>query len=71
MTDKAVYKDINFYQKIHSDLVAKSNKMSKTFYWGRIPETTANLGKLYVPPKIHKWLYYTPGRPVFSNCGTP
>ena len=32
---------------------------------------TINLGKMYLLPKIHKWLYDVPGRPVRSNCGTP
>ena len=32
---------------------------------------TCNLGKLYLLPKIHKWLHDMPGRPVISNCGTP
>ena len=31
----------------------------------------ANLGKLYLLPKIHKRLENVPGRPVNSNCGTP
>ena len=32
---------------------------------------TTNFGKLYLLPKIHKRLFYVPGRPVISNCGTP
>ena len=31
----------------------------------------ANLGKMYLLPKIHKRLYDVPGRPAISNCGTP
>ena len=31
----------------------------------------ANLGKLYLLPKINKRLENVPGRPVISNCGTP
>ena len=31
----------------------------------------ANLGKLYLLPKINKPLENVPGRPVISNCGTP
>ena len=32
---------------------------------------TTNLGKLYLLPKIHKWLHNVLGRAVISNCGTP
>ena len=32
---------------------------------------STNLGKLYLPPKIHKRLADVPGRSVISNCGTP
>ena len=28
-----------------------------------------NLGKLYLLPKAHKYLYNVPGRPIISNCG--
>ena len=34
-------------------------------------EKSANLGKFYLLPKIHKRLSAVPGRPVISNCGTP
>ena len=29
------------------------------------------LGKIYLPPEIHKRLCNVPGRPVISQCGTP
>ena len=31
----------------------------------------ANLGKMYLLPKIHQRLFNVPGRPVTSNCGSP
>ena len=34
-------------------------------------KTSTNLGKLYLPPKIHKRLYDVPERPIISDCGTP
>ena len=40
----------------------------KTFY--DFKKTTAT-GKLYLLPKIQKWLHNVPGRPIISNCGTP
>ena len=61
--------------------VGKSNKIFRTFYrltyyWGRTLTVCQwfwkkNLSELYVLPKIHKRLYYVPGKPVISNSGTP
>ena len=40
----------------------------RTFYDFKKTTTT---GKLYLLPKIQKWLHNVPGRPIISNCGTP
>ena len=83
LRNNTVYKDVNFEKTMLSDLVDKSNKFFKSFhsrmcitekelkYFSYQFKKTANLGKLYLLPKIHKRLSNVPGKPVISNCGTP
>ena len=75
LENKTVYQDI-------SDLMNKSNIIFKSFYRRKFftekklnyfPNNfkkATNLGKLYLLPKIQKWLYIAPGRLTISNCGT-
>ena len=83
LKDTKVYKQVDFKEKLLCELVDKSNSFFKELKRkGCISEKTlkyftyefknsANLGKLYLLPKIHKRLENVPGRPVISNCGTP
>ena len=83
LNDESIYKSVKFKDKILQDLVEKSNGIFKGLKQkGKITEkqlkyfTTehkkaANLGKMYLLPKIHKMLYDVPGRLVMSNCRTP
>ena len=83
LSDESVYETISFNEKQLCTLTDTSNKLfQKLRGKGIIAEKelkyftyefnkAANLGKLYLLPKIHKRLQDVPGRPVISNCGTP
>ena len=83
LSNKNVYKEVEFKEKMLTELVETSNKFFKNlkdteciseknlkpFYFEF--KKTSNLGKSYLLPKIHKHLSDVPGRRVISNCGTP
>ena len=81
--DRKVYKDIDFKEKILQELAGTSNSLFRNLkkkgcilekelkYFSIEFKKATNLGKLYLPPKIHKRLFDVPGWPVKSNCGTP
>ena len=83
LSNKNVYKKVEFKEKMLTELVETSNKFFKNLksreciseknlkYFSYESKKTSNLGKLYLLPKIHKRLSDVPGRPVISNCGTP
>ena len=83
LSDKNVYKEIKFKEKLIQDLTETSNKIFRNLrnggfitdkelkYFSFDHKRACNLGKLYLLPKIHKRLFNVPGRPVISNCGTP
>ena len=83
LSDKNVYKEVEFKEKMLTELVETSNTFFKNLksrgcisekdlkYFSYEFKKTSNLGKLYLLPKIHKRLSDVPGRPVISNCGTP
>ena len=83
LNDESVYKSVKFKDKFLQDLTERSNGIFKGLQQkGKITEKqlkyftiehkkATNLGKTYLPSKIHKRLYDVPGRPVISNCGTP
>ena len=83
LSNKNVYKKVEFKEKMLTELVETSNKFFKNLksrgcisekylkYFSWEFKKTSNLGKLYLLPKIHKRLSDVPGRPVISNCGTP
>ena len=83
LSDGIIYKDINFKDKILQELADKSNKLFRNLKTkGSITEKelkyftiefkkATNLGKLYLLQKIYKCFENVPGRPDFSNCGTP
>jgi len=74
---------VAFKEKLLIELVEKSNCFFKNLkvnghiterflkYFTFKNKKAANLGKLYLLPKIHKRLDCVPGRPVISNCGAP
>ena len=82
-SDKNVYTDVNFNEKLIQDLTETSKKIFTNLknggfitdkdlkYFSFDHKRTCNLGKLYFLPKIHKRLLNVPGQPVISNCGTP
>ena len=82
MSDKTVYKEVHFHEKLIQDLAQTSNKIFRSpknrgfktdkelKYFGFDHKRACNLGKLYFLPKIHKRLFNVPGRPVLSNSGT-
>ena len=83
LSDKKVYKEVNFNEKLTQDLTETSNKIFKNLknggfisdkelkYFSFDKKRACNLGKLYFPPKIQESLFNIPGRPVICNCGTP
>ena len=83
MFNTNVYKSVDFEEKLLTDLVESSNNIflnlkrkglicqNELKYFTYEFKMSANLGKLYVLPKIQKRLSDVPGRPVISNCGTP
>ena len=82
LSDKSVYRDVNFKSKILQDIAETSNGIFKNLKRkGKITEKelkyfvinhrkAPNLGKIYLVRKIHKRLYDVLGRQVISNCGT-
>ena len=83
LNDSSTYQDAKFRDDDLVKLVEQSNKMfqkllskqnissSEYKYFCYNYKRAANLGKMYLLPKIHKRLENVPGRPVISNCGTP
>ena len=83
LSDRNMYRDVNFISKILQNLAETSNDIFKNLKRkGKITEKelkyfiinhkkATNLGKMYLLPKIDKRLYDLPGRPVISTCGTP
>ena len=77
-----MYRDVNFNSKILQNLAETSKDIFKNLkrkekiiekelkYFIINHKKAANLGKMYLLPKIHKSLYDVPGRPAISNCGT-
>ena len=83
LNNESIYIDIKHStDKTLSDLIEKSNNFFKSFNRKKIIsekelkyflysfKNASRLGKMYLLPKIHKRLYYVPGRPAISNCGT-
>ena len=83
LSDKNVYKEVKFNEKLIQDLTKTSNKIFRNLrnggfitdkelkYFSFNHKRASNLGKLYLLPKIHRGLFNVPGRPVISNCRTP
>ena len=83
LNDSSTYQDAKFGDDDLVKLVEQSNKMfqkllskqnissSEYKYFCYNYKRAANLGKMYLLPKIHKRLENVPGRPVISNYGTP
>ena len=78
LSDKNVYKEVNFNEKLIQDLTETSNKIFRSLitdkdlkYFSFDHKRVCNLRKLYFLPKFHKRLFNVPGQPVISNCGTP
>ena len=81
--DVDAYEDTCFKESDLVKLVEKSNTMFQSFrrknliteeelkYFSYQYKKSANCGKMYLLPKIHKRLDNVPARPVISNCGTP
>ena len=81
--DEKVYEETTLNNKDLSGLMNASNNLFKKLrnrdiisekelkYFLYDYKNAANLGKLYLLPKIHKRLEDVPGRPVISNCGAP
>ena len=82
LSDKSVYRDVNFKSKTLQDIAETSNDIFKNLkrkwkitekelkYFVINHKKAPNLGKMYLLRKIHKRLYDVPGRQVISNCGT-
>jgi len=83
LADEKVYEETQINNKDLSGLMNASNNLFKKLrnknvisekelkYFLYDYKNAANLGKLYLLPKIHKRLEDVPGRPVISNCGAP
>ena len=83
LSNSNVYRDVSNCENILPKLSEASNKTFSSLrrkgfiteiqlkYFTYEFKKTTNFGKLYLLPKIHKWLFDVPGRPVISNCGTP
>ena len=83
LTDATVYRDASSSKEILTNLSEASNKIFSSLrrkgfitekqlkYFRYEYKKTANFGKIYLLPKIHKRHFDVPGRPVISNCGTP
>ena len=82
LSDKNVYRKVEFKGKILTNVVEISNRFFKILKikgWisdknlkGFIYEfkNSSSLSKLYLLPKIHKRSFDVPRRPVISNFGT-
>ena len=83
LSDKTVYRNVNFKSKILQDLAETSNDIFKNLekkrkikekelkYFIINHKKAINLGKMYLLPKIYKRLHNVLGTPVISNCGKP
>ena len=83
LKDRKVYQEVKFSESIFTDLVEKSNTMFTNLkrkgvilekelkYFSFEYKKDANLGKIYLLPKIHNHLKNVPGRLVIVNCGAP
>ena len=81
LSDENIYRKVEFRKKIVIDLVKTSNRLFKNVktkgcisdknlkYFTYEFKKSANLGKLFLLPEIHKRLFEVPGRPVISDCG--
>ena len=82
LSDKKVYQEVSNGENILSKLAEMSKKIfinlkkrgyiteKQLKYFSYEYRKAKDFGKLYFPPKIHKWLHNVPRRPVISNCGT-
>ena len=80
LNNKSVYKNVTFKEKFLQDLAETSNNIFKSLrgkgkitekqlkYFTIADKKAANLGKMYLLPKIHKRLLNVS---VISNCGLP
>ena len=80
LSDRSTYLGTKVVEKDLVNLVKQSNKMFENLqrksviqerektYFNFNFKKAANLGKLYLLPKIHKGLSNIPGCPVISNC---
>ena len=83
LKDEEIYRSVTFNEKLIEVLTEYSNKMLKDLKReGHLFEKQlncyrfkyrkkCNVGKFYLPLKIHKRLYNVTGRLVFSSYGTP
>ena len=83
LSDKKVYQEVSNGENILSKLAEMSKKIfinlkkrgyiteKQLKYFSYEYRKAKDFGKLYFPPKIHKWLHNAPRRPFISNCGTP
>ena len=77
LSDKNVYKEVNFNKKLIQDLAESCSKIFRSLisdkdlkYFSCDHKKPCNLGKLHYLPKIQKRLFNVPDRSVISNCGT-
>ena len=65
---KLVEKSKSIFQSLRKKKLITEEELQ---YFTYKYKKTANFGKMYLLPKIHKSLVNVPGRSVVSNCGTP